>query len=60
MTDVKVKPLIETMSRKGISVESAARQMGISWRTLYRWIREDKKPSNMALIIIEKFIRENE
>ena len=44
--------------REGISHEKLAHEIGVSYRTLFRWLKGDSKPSDMGLRIIREFLKE--
>jgi len=42
--------------QENISYEKLAREIGISYRTLFRWLNGESKPSDMGLKIIKEFL----
>ena len=49
--------LKEIKEREALTYEEMARKLGVSWRTLYRWLNKNNKPSPMASMRIAEFIR---
>jgi len=39
-----------------ISYEKLAHKIGVSYRTLFRWLNRDSKPSDMGLKVIKEFL----
>ena len=56
----EVKKLIIILKRDNISIEKAAREMGISFQTVWSWIEAKHFPSELALIQLRKFIKKHE
>jgi transcriptional regulator with XRE-family HTH domain len=57
----ELEKLIKIMARRGLSQEAVARELGISYRTVARWLsKRTKKPSPLAVIVMRGFIRDNE
>jgi len=54
MEEIKVLKII--MKRHGLSQEKVARELGISSRTVFRWLHKKNEPSELALIQIERLI----
>jgi len=45
--------------RLNLTYEEMARKAGISYRTLFRWLKEESsKPSKMAMRLIEDYLRQ--
>jgi len=55
----EIKKLLKIKKRKGLSYEKMAHQIGVSYQTLYRWVKRGDKPSDLALAQIRRFIKEN-
>ena len=61
MYEYEVEKLVKIMARRGLSQEATARELGISYRTVARWLsKRTKRPSPLAVIAIKGFIKENE
>jgi len=56
----EIKKLIEIKKRTGLSYEKMAYQIGVSYQSLSRWVNKGDKPSDLALVVIKRFIEENE
>lgn len=52
------KKLINKLKKinKTKSYERIGREMNVSGQTVYRWIKGENKPSNLAIEKIEKFV----
>lgn len=60
MYEHEIEKLVKIMARRGLSQETTARELGISYRTVARWLSRERKPSPLARIAIKRFIKENE
>ena len=56
----EVKKLIIILKTQKISLEEAAREMGISFQTVWSWIDAKHFPSKLALVPLRKFIKKHE
>lgn len=56
----EIKKLIIILKTKDISLEKAAREMGITFQTVWNWIEAKHEPSELALIQLRKFIKKHE
>ena len=56
----EIKKLVEIKKRTGLSYEKMAYQIGVSFQSLWRWINKGDNPSDLALVVIKRFIEENE
>lgn len=56
----EIETLIKLKIDKNLSYEKLARQIGVSFQTVLRWINKGDKPSDLALAQIRRFIKENE
>ena len=56
----EIKQLIITLKTQNIGLERAAREMHISFQTIWRWIEAKHVPSQLALIQLRKFIKRHE
>lgn len=56
----EIKQLIIILKTQDIGLEKAAREMHISFQTVWRWIEAKHKPSELALIQLRKFIKRHE
>jgi len=56
----EIKKLIIILKKQNISLEEAAREMGISFQTVWRWIKAKHIPSKLALKQLKKFIKKHE
>ena len=57
---LELEILVKIMTRRGLSQEAIARKLGISCRTVARWLSKERKPSQLAITAIRRFIKENE
>jgi len=55
----EIKNLIIILKKDNISLEDAAREMGISFQTVWRWIEARHIPSKLALVQLRKFIKKH-
>jgi len=55
----EIKKLIIILKEQDISLEDAAREMGISFQTVWRWIEARHIPSKLALKELRKFIKKH-
>ena len=61
MSEVKeVTELKRIMKERGLSMEHVARELGISSRTVFRWLHGQNEPSGLALIQLREFLGKNE
>jgi len=56
----EIKKLIIILKKQDISIERAAREMGISFQTVWKWIEAKHVPSQLALKQLRKFIKKHE
>jgi transcriptional regulator with XRE-family HTH domain len=56
MTMNEIKRLKQIKSLRGASYESMAPAIGITQRTLYRWLGGKTKPSLMGLMLIQRYL----
>ena len=56
----EIEKLIEIKKRTGMSYETMARKIGVSFQTILRWINKGDKPGSLALTQIRRFIQEDE
>jgi transcriptional regulator with XRE-family HTH domain len=56
----EVAELKKIMKKHGLSLEKVARELGISSRTVFRWIHGENKPSDLALKQLREFLEKNE
>lgn len=56
----EIEKLKEMMAVNNWSMETAAKKIGVSYWTLYRWFRKICKPSQLALDSIKKLIKKGE
>lgn len=56
MSDL-IKRLKKNKDLNGLSYERLAQELGVSWRTIYRWFNERTKPSLMAQKRISEYLR---
>lgn len=59
-TKVLLEQLQQIKDRENISYEKLAHDIGVSFRTLYRWLNGISKPSDMGLRIINEFIKKKD
>ena len=55
----ELKQLQQIKKQQNISYEKLAQKIGISYRTLFRWLSKKNKPSDMGLEMIKKFLKKN-
>lgn len=55
----EIRKLIIILKKDKISLEEAAREMGISFQTIWRWIEAKHIPSKLALVQLRKFIKKH-
>jgi transcriptional regulator with XRE-family HTH domain len=53
-----IKELKKIRKERGLSYERMARELGVSWRTLYRWIQNENAPSLLATEKIAAYLSE--
>ena len=56
----EIKKLIIILKTQNISLEKAAREMGLSFQTVWKWIEAKHVPSQLALVQLQKFIKKHE
>jgi len=56
----EIKKLIIILKTQNISLERAAREIGVSFQTIWRWIDAKHDPSQLALKQLKKFIKSHE
>ncbi|MBA7678525.1 hypothetical protein ES703_86801 [subsurface metagenome] len=56
----EIKKLIIILKTQNIGLENAAREMHISFQTIWRWIQAKHEPSELALLQLRKFIKKHE
>ena len=56
----EIKKLKIILKKYDISLETAAREMGISFQTIWKWMNKKHGPSKLALIQLRKFIKKYE
>jgi|GEM_PF-1670463 len=56
----EIKKLIIILKTQDISLEKAAREMGISFQTVWKWIEAKHIPSPLSLVQLRKFIKKHE
>jgi len=56
----EIKKLKIILKKYDISLEAAAREMGISFQTIWKWMNGKHKPSKLALVQLRKFIKKYE
>ena len=56
----EIKKLKIILKKYDISLEKAAREMGISFQTIWKWMNGKHGPSELALIQLRKFIKKYE
>ena len=56
----EIKKLIIILKKQNISLEKAAREMGVSFQTVWKWIEAKHVPSELALVQLRKFIKRHE
>lgn len=52
----EIQELKRLKKETGLSYEKMAREIGISWRSLYRWLKGNSLPSDLALKAIKKYL----
>jgi len=55
----EIKNLIIILKTQNISLEIAAREIGVSFQTLWNWINAKHEPSELALKQLKKFIKKH-
>jgi len=53
----ELEQLRQVKEQKKISYEKLAHEIGVSFRTLYRWLNGDNNPSDMGLRVIREFLK---
>jgi len=52
----EIKELKGYKDKQNISYEKLAHEIGVSYRTLFRWINRENQPSDMGLKMIRNFL----
>lgn len=52
----EIKQLKDTMEKKGISQEKAARNLLVSTRTVFRWLHGQHQPNDLARKAIRDYL----
>jgi len=52
----EIKRLKKIKRDRGISFEVMSRDIGVTSRTLFRWLKGESKPSLMGLILIQRYL----
>lgn len=52
----EIKKLEEYKDKQNISYEKLAHKIGVSYRTLFRWLNGTNRPSDMGLKMIRDFL----
>lgn len=52
----EVTELKRIMKERKLSLEKVARELGISSRTVFRWLHGESKPTGVSLDLLEKFV----
>ena len=55
----EVKKLIFILKTEKISLEEAAREMDVSFQTVWSWVDAKHFPSKLALVPLRKFIKKH-
>ncbi len=58
MKEIKILKII--LKKHNISLERAAREMGVSFQTIWNWMNGKHGPSELALVQLRKFIKKYE
>lgn len=56
----EIKQLIIILKKDNISLEKAAREIGVSFQTVWKWIEAKHIPSPLSLAQLRKFIKKHE
>ncbi len=56
----EIKKLKIILKKYDISLERTAREIGVSFQTVWNWIQEKHIPSQLALARLRKFIKKYE
>lgn len=56
----EIEKLKKILKEHDISLEEAARAMGISFQTIWKWMNGKHIPSKLALVQLRKFIKKYE
>jgi len=56
----EIEKLKKIIKSENISLEKAARQIGVSFQTIFNWLNGKHSPSELALIQLRKFIKKYE
>ncbi len=56
----EIKQLIIILKTQNISLEKAAREIGVSFQTVWTWIQARHDPSPLSLAQLRKFIKRHE
>jgi len=52
----EVAELKKIMKEHGLSLEKVARELGVSFRTVFRWLHGENKPTGVSLIMLKNFV----
>ena len=59
--EYQLEKLTTIMAKRGMSHEAVARELGVSYKTVIRWVSsKENKPSQLAMMAIRRFVKENE
>ena len=56
----EIEKLKKILEKEDMSIEKAARQIGVSFQTTFNWLVGKHQPSELALIQLRKFIKKHE
>ena len=56
----EIEKLKKILKEENISIEKAARQIGVSFQTAFNWLNGKHRPSELALTQLRKFIKKHE
>jgi len=56
----RIEKLKEIMQAKGLTQEQLAREIGVTVRTVVRWLHGDSEPKGLSIIAIDEFISKNQ
>ena len=57
---IEIKILKKIMEEMKISQEKVAREIGVSSRTIFRWLHHRHEPSDLGLSQLRRFIKKYE
>lgn len=52
----EIKQLKKIKEQENISYDELARKIGVNLRNVYRWLKEDIEPGQMAMKLIQGFL----